>query len=103
VGLDCAAACGAAACERRVPRADYSGELVGRIAQPRLAGTTRACEALPAAPSGQPAERAIVLAYRAFHSFSTNLVGVFDGRLRKPGAAEAPWPTMGCAGGIPGD
>ena len=55
------------------------------------------------AKRGQPAERAIVLAYRAFHSFSTNLVGVFDGRLRKPGAAEAPWPTMGCAGGIPGD
>lgn len=55
------------------------------------------------AKRGQPAERAIVLAYRAFHSFSTNLVGVFDARLRKPGAAEAPWPTMGCAGGIPGD
>lgn len=51
---------------------------------------------------GHPEERAIVLAYREFRSYSTNLVGVYDSRLRKPGAAEAPWPAMGC-GGVPGD
>jgi len=51
---------------------------------------------------GHPEERAIVLAYREFRSYSTNLIGVYDSRLRKPGAAEAPWPAMGC-GGVPGD
>lgn len=45
---------------------------------------------------GQPEEYAIVLAYREFRSYSTNLVGVHDHRLQKEGVAGWPWPKMGC-------
>ena len=47
---------------------------------------------------GQPEEYAIVVAYREFHSYSTNLVGVHDRRLQKPGIVDKPWPRQGCGG-----
>lgn len=48
------------------------------------------------AKRGQPEEYAIVVAYREFRSYSTNLVGVHDRRLQKPGIVDKPWPRPSC-------